>query len=280
MKDFTLRDIRLAFRQLGRDNTSGSARIAADAIKRIETIIRRTPRMRRDVRFFHFLAGQLVSAQPSMGVILNLAHGIDARAGHSTGRDMLAYLDDFQAAMEGHVRIIAQRTAALLKDRKTVMTYSASSTVLESLLAARTAGLRFRVVVPESRPMNEGRDMMIALSKAFVPVLYMTDAAAMSMLSAGNIDAVLIGGDALYRNGFVCKAGSRAIASLCRAGKVPLYGLCGTEKIVPRALSGRFVIADKPARELTDFKGRSAKVENRYFEIVPVRMFTGIVTDR
>ncbi|MCL4557516.1 MAG: hypothetical protein M1491_02600 [Deltaproteobacteria bacterium] len=271
------RDIATLFRQLRNDNTSGSSEIASNAIRRIKSIVGCAD-AGASAHLFTLISEGLVSAQPSMGIMMNLADGIAAMT-YAPHKDMLSYLDGFRAAMEDHARVIARRTAPLLKGRDTVMTYSSSSTVLESLKYAYRNGARFKVAVPESRPMNEGKAMAAGLSKTSIPVLYMTDAACMSMLAAGDIDAVLIGGDAIHMGDLVCKTGSLAIAALCKAGKVPLYGLCATEKIVPRRFNGRFVIVDRPAGEVSDIKNSSLRIANRYFERVPLHMFTRVVTD-
>ncbi|MCL4468644.1 MAG: hypothetical protein M1591_06910 [Deltaproteobacteria bacterium] len=274
----TVHDIEKILKPLKDDNTSGSVQIALHAIKCIRSIIRRKD-TRVSVRLLKHIAEQLISAQPSMGIILNLAYGIGKMNVRVQRSDIVLYLDRFETSIQTHRSLIAGKVFDLLKGNKVVMTYSASSTVLESLKYAYGRGRKFSVVVLESRPMNEGRDMMGQLVNSSIPVTYATDAAGMSMLATAHIDSVLIGGDALYGDGFVCKTGSRAIAELCAVRGVRLYGLCGTEKTVPEELSNRFVVVDRPAEELTDFKNKFATVINRYFEIVPQNMFTRIITD-
>ena len=275
----TVHDIEKLLSPLSDDNISGSAQIALYAIRRIRSIIRRKD-TRVSVRLLKRIAEQLISAQPSMGIMLNLAYGIGKMNGKVQRDDMFLYLDRFETSIETHRRLIAGKVFDLLLGNKVVMTYSASSTVLESLKYAYGRGGKFSVVVLESRPMNEGVDMMVQLVKSSIPVTYATDAAGMSMLASAHIDSVLIGGDALYGDGFVCKTGSRAIAELCAGKGVRLYGLCGTEKTVPEELSNRFVVLDRPAKELTDFKNKFVTISNRYFEVVPSALFTRIVTDR
>ena len=275
----TVHDIEKLLSPLSDDNISGSAQIALYAIRRIRSIIRRKD-TRVSVRLLKRIAEQLISAQPSMGIMLNLAYGIGKMNGKVQRDDMFLYLDRFETSIETHRRLIAGKVFDLLQGNKVVMTYSASSTVLESLKYVYGRGRKFSVVVLESRPMNEGVDMMVQLVKSSIPVIYVTDAAGMSMLASAHIDSVLIGGDALYGDGFVCKTGSRAIAELCAGKGVRLYGLCGTEKTVPEELSNRFVVLDRPAKELTDFKNKFVTISNRYFEVVPSALFTRIVTDR
>ncbi len=274
----TVHDIEKLLSPLSDDNISGSAQIALYAIRRIRSIIRRKD-TRVSVRLLKRIAEQLISAQPSMGIMLNLAYGIGKMNGKVQRDDMFLYLDRFETSIETHRRLIAGKVFDLLLGNKVVMTYSASSTVLESLKYVYGRGGKFSVVVLESRPMNEGVDMMVQLVKSSIPVIYVTDAAGMSMLASAHIDSVLIGGDALYGDGFVCKTGSRAIAELCAGKGVRLYGLCGTEKTVPEELSNRFVVLDRPAKELTNFKNKFLTISNRYFEVVPSALFTRIVTD-
>ncbi len=274
----SVHDIERLSKHLTNDNTSGSVRIALNAIERIRSIIKRK-NTRVSAHLCKLISEQLISSQPSMGIMLNLASGIGKLAGTAERNNILLYLDRFEAAIETHTNIIAAKVSGLLKKSKTVMTYSSSSTVLAGLKYAYGHGSKFRVVVLESRPMNEGAHMMIQLANLSIPVTYATDAAGISMLASGDIDAVLIGGDAIHRDGFVCKTGSLAIAEICKRRGVHLYGLCGTEKIVPEELSGRFVILNKPAEELTEFKNKFITISNRYFEFVPFNMFTRIITD-
>ena len=272
------RDIKKALSPLALDNTSGSVKIAMDAVALIRDILVRT-----DAASFggalRLISRQLIGAQPSMGIILNLAYRLRSMAGTSSAGEVMRYLDAFGTMVDAHTARIAERMEKPLVSSARVMTWSSSSTVLASLRNAWDKGLRFKVIVTESRPVNEGAQMMKALLKSSIPVTYTTDAAGMSMLAQGGIDTVLIGADALFKRNVVCKTGSLAIAALCKAKKVRLYGLCGTEKRIPGPLLGTFVIADKPAKEITGFKHRSLTVANRYFERIPSSLFTKIVTD-
>jgi translation initiation factor eIF-2B subunit delta len=215
-----------------------------------------------------------------MGTILNLAYGIHAIPGTATIKDVLHYLHAFENNIIKHMEIIANYFKNKNLSGDAIMVYSSSSTVEASLEYAWRNGSRFKVIALESRPMNEGKNMMLNLSKASIPVIYTTDAAGMSMLASGRADRVLLGGDAIHPEGFVCKSGSRAIAVLCKTKKVPLYGLCGSEKIIPPFYKSRFLIRDMPAKEVTRITGRRVTVINRYFEIVPFHLFTEIITDK
>ena len=272
-----VQDIKKLLTPIGSDSVSGSTSIALQAIDRVRRYIRRTD-VHVNARLCRTIAGHLIAAQPSMGIILNLADGLGNLSYPADRKAAVQYLDRFEAAIGVNMQGIAHSVGRLLRNARLVMTYSLSSSVLAGLHEAYGQGSRFTVLVPESRPMNEGSRMMQALARSGIPVIYGTDAAALSTLASGDVDAVLIGADARLADGLVCKTGTRAIAELCRKTKTRLYGLCGTEKIVPRALIRKFVILNKPARELTTLQNKSVTVWNRYFEVVSVHLFTMIIT--
>ncbi|KAJ1733633.1 hypothetical protein LPJ61_001467 [Coemansia biformis] len=62
--------------------------------------------------------------------------------------------------------IIAEAGAQKIQDGDVVLTYGASSTVQNLLVAARRRGRRFQVIVVDSRPVNEGRRLVRKLVEA------------------------------------------------------------------------------------------------------------------
>ncbi|MGB9734987.1 MAG: hypothetical protein ACP5JP_01445 [bacterium] len=262
-----------------KDNTSGSTDIALKAIKLIKKFVKRKD-VKLSPELYKCISQQLISAQPSMGIMFNLAYRITKMKTLVEKRDFLLYLDKYRDEIEAHKIDIAKRVFNLIKNKNVIMIYSSSSTVLESLKYAHKKGSRFKVVVPESRPMREGEKMMIQLSRSSIPVMFVTDVTGISMLAMYDIDVVLIGGDAILNKYLVSKIGTYPIAMLCKQNHIPVYGLCGTEKVIPKEYENKFVISDKPAYEITTYKNKYVKVVNRYFEKVPIKLFTGIIADQ
>lgn len=261
------------------DNISGSTDIALKAIRIIRNFLK-GEKVEVSDYLCEVLAEKLITAQPSMGIILNLAYGIRKMKKRVKRQDILLYLDEYESKIEEHKFIISKRLFNLLRGAETVMVYSSSSTVLAGIQYAYKNGLRFRVLVPESRPKNEGKNMALELSKLSIPVLYTTDAIAMSMLASGYVKMVIIGGDAIVADDFICKVGSLALATICDKKTIPLYGVCGTEKIVPEELKTRFVILTRPSEEIIKPVKKGLIVINKYFEAVPFKLFTKIITDK
>jgi len=110
-----------------------------------------------------------------------------------------------------------------------VFAYSFSSTVLSSLLYARSQGKVFRVVCTESRPSMEGRKLAARLAAGGIEVTHTFDTALGLLLSECSI--ALMGADAIGKPGLVNKMGSFPLAATCKSLGIPLYSCAGTEKL-------------------------------------------------
>eukprot|EP00798_Chlamydomonas_sp_ICE-L_P031984 gene31984-33910_t len=98
-----------------------------------------------------------------------------------------------------------------------VLTYAYSHVVAETLLEANRLGLKFRVIVMDSRPELEGRHMLSKLLAAGIPCSY-------SFINAlsYSIQEVFLGAGAVMSNGSVVgRAGSAAIAMMAQQSNKP-----------------------------------------------------------
>jgi translation initiation factor 2B subunit (eIF-2B alpha/beta/delta family) len=94
----------------------------------------------------------------------------------------------------------------------------------------------------------------------------------------GECDVVIVGADAVTPQGVVNKIGTYALALAAREQKVPFYVLAGTEKFLPAPFSQALRIEEKDPEEVTQEVIPHSKVENRYFDITPLELITGVVT--
>ncbi len=155
----------------------------------------------------------------------------------------------------------------------TVFTVSDSSTVADVVLGLGAKN----VVVTESRPQMEGRNLAERLAGMGVKVLLVVDAAvAMFMESA---DVAVVGADSvLYDGGFVNKVGTRVAALAARDQGVPFYVVCSTSKFNVMNYLGRGVeLEEKDPSEVAEIEG--VEVRNPYFEVTPGRLVTRIITE-
>jgi translation initiation factor 2B subunit (eIF-2B alpha/beta/delta family) len=156
-----------------------------------------------------------------------------------------------------------------------VLTYSHSTAVRLALLRALTAGRRFEVVCSESRPMSEGVPLARHLATAGIPVHLTTDAALAGWVERA--DLVLLGADAVCLGRFANKVGSEAILHAARRGKVPAYVLADSSKWLPEGLTGFWRVREEAPREIVRVRHPNLHVYNRYFDLAPLALLTGLV---
>ena len=161
----------------------------------------------------------------------------------------------------------------VLGEPGTVFTVSDSSTVADVVLGLGAKN----VVVTESRPQMEGRNLAERLARRGVNVLLVVDAAAAMFMKSA--DVAVVGADGvLYDGSFVNKVGTRTAALAARDQGVPFYVVCSTYKFNVMNYLGRGVeLEEKDPAEVAEIEG--VEVRNPYFELVPGRLVTGIITE-
>lgn len=223
------------------------------------------------------LARRLVRAQPAMAPLVNLASAVLWRSEFAEPRTAIEQTcREFLDGLEASAAAIRRRGAALIEDASCVITHSYSQTVLEALVGAREAGKRVTAICTESRPQCEGVMLAGRLAEAGIVTHLVIDAAVYAKMPAATL--ALTGADSVSGRGLVNKTGTSLLALAARAHNKPCYALCGTEKFLPAGYtpppeplkSPGEVVAKAPA---------GVTVENFYFEMSPLDLFTGLVTE-
>lgn len=264
------------------DVVSGAAVVARMAC---EVVRRATSRIEADstaqVRQALAEVGILMlEAQPAMAPLVALVGevlaAVDAAEGPQEALEAArGAADTFRAGLETRAHVVAARAAALLPPDGDILTLSSSSTVRAALLhgAARRSG---RVVVLESRPMQEGHLTAAALGRAGVPVTVAIDAAASTLVP--RCAMILLGADSVGDLGVVNKLGSLTVVEAARRAGVPVIFATDETKILPTGFP-QHLADDRPADEV--FRPTpGVRVWNRYFEAVPLDSGTVVVTER
>ena len=229
------------------------------------------------------LVDELSMARPSMAPIQNLLRCWREGLTPPADPNLLAITrrlaaERAEALIAGSRRAVAEcaaRAAELLGSGRTVMTHSLSSTVVETCRLLKDAGLR--MIVTESRPLAEGRQLAERLSAWNVPTLYITDA--QMGLFVAQADTVLVGADSVLADGAVVnKAGTYPLALVARDQGIPFYACCESFK---------WRAADQPAPELEEMApaelGAPAwpcvTVRNVYFDLTPARLVSAWIDE-
>jgi translation initiation factor 2B subunit (eIF-2B alpha/beta/delta family) len=255
------------------DHRSGAGAIAIQAVDYLEALAAGRP----DPGALERGILALPAAQPDMAVLLHLAGRALAGLAAAGAAGVSAATARFRADEESARGAIARRAAPLLAGARRVVTLSASGTVELALAGAARAGLRFEVVVAESRPALEGRDLAARLAAAGLRVTVMVDAALPGEVRSG--DLVTVGADRLGWDGFVNKVGTRALVATAAAARLPIFVLTPSTRFVPERVLGAPEASARPANEVWEAPPPGVKVVNRTFESVPLSPVTGIVVE-
>jgi len=186
---------------------------------------------------------------------------------------LAAWHADFQAAS---LAIVKGSRAVLPPSPPWIATTTRSSLVERSLLEAHQAGAGIKVLLSESRPMNEGQGLARALDEAGVPSWLAVDAALPLLLPQAG--AVWIGVDAVREKTFVTKAGTYALLLVARELNVPVYAFAQRAKFLPDRCT-RLTLPRGPAAEVWADAPPSVSVVNLPFEEVPLALVRGVLTE-
>jgi translation initiation factor 2B subunit (eIF-2B alpha/beta/delta family) len=228
------------------------------------------------------LVAELARTRPSMAPIQNLLRrwreGLIIDDGMElTGarRIAIAQAEALIVASRRAVADCATHAARLLGPGRTIMTHSFSSTVLEVCRLLKDEGLR--LIVTESRPLGEGRQLAERLSAWNVPTVYITDA--QMGLFIARADAVLVGADSVLGDGAVVnKAGTYPLALVTREQGIPFYVCCESFKWREAGEMPPELEEMAPA-ELGVPDWPCVTVGNVYFDITPARLVSAWIDE-
>ena len=218
-------------------------------------------------------------------------HQEDSEASERMAGHGLALLDELLSS--GDYRILTHcNTGALVS--------GGVGTALAVVGAAHRVGRLRRLWVDETRPLLQGaRLTAYEAARAGMSYTLLTDNAAGSLFSSGEVDAVLIGADRIAADGSVAnKVGSYPLAVLARYHHVPFIVVAPTSTVDLEAPDGAAIeVEQRSGREVTDITFLSASADqaerrigmpvaplgtqayNPAFDVTPPELVTAIVTE-
>jgi methylthioribose-1-phosphate isomerase len=147
-----------------------------------------------------------------------------------------------------------------------------------ALRAAWERHLLERVWVDETRPLLQGSRLTAwELEAAGIPHTVIADAAAASLMAAGEVDCVVTGADRIAANGDTAnKIGTYSLAVLAAHHGIPLYVVAPTSTVDLATATGREIpIEQRASEEITArFPAR-----NPAFDVTPAELIASIVTE-
>ncbi len=172
-------------------------------------------------------------------------------------------------------RRIYELNKKLFTEYKSVTTISFSKTVLEFIRYWRRDFPELKVYILESRPMFEGRIFAKELINIGVNCYLIVDG--MIKYALENSDAVIIGADQILANGnAVNKVGSYPLAVCANELRKPFFVIATKEKFLRTKI---FKPEEKNPSEVWKNKNRKIKIINHYFEEIPSKLITKVLTN-
>ena len=175
--------------------------------------------------------------------------------------------------------IMNKEVFKLIKNGDAVFTHCHSSSVVNALIYCHKKKKRFEVYNTEARPLYQGRITATQLKKAGIKVTMFIDSAAGIVLEKENkkdkihADLVILGTDAILKNGVINKIGSGMFSEIAYDNKIPVYILADSLKYIP-----------KIKLEQRDFKevwntSRGIRIINPAFELIDRKYITAIISE-
>lgn len=122
-----------------------------------------------------------------------------------------------------------------------ILTYGCSSLIKRTIIDAwKASEQKFKVIVVDSRPDLEGKEMLKSLTMLGIKCTYVLINAVSFVMP--NVTKVLLGAHALLANGYVMsRCGTAQISLVAKSYNVPVLVCCETHKFSERVQTDAFV---------------------------------------
>jgi len=276
--------------EIRNDRVHGASQLARQSAQVLKTLAEQsqTESTNQFLMELREAGDELMSARPAMAPVSNIiSRLLKAIPENSSGTDLSslrqmtitkadeAINDSLQA-----VSRIARYGSELLTGGDTIMTHSYSSTVIEALKAAYSEHEDIAVIATRSGPGRTGERIARELGHHGIPITLVDDAAVGLYIS--NANKVMVGADRICADGKVVNGiGTYQLALVAARAGIPFYVLCETLKFDPRLRSDEADLEEKEASEVSEpeILPPEVRVKNPYFDITPLELVTGIVTE-
>jgi ribose 1,5-bisphosphate isomerase len=231
---------------------------------------------------------RLMSARPAMAPVFNIVNGLFNKvAGKAEGMDLdsvrrftISTVEEAISDSLWAIAQIAQYGAGLIVDGDKIMTHSYSSTVVATLEAAFAKYRGIEVITTRSGAGRAGEKIAQELRRYGISVTFIDDAAMGLCLSA--VNKAVVGADRVCADGKVVNGvGTYRLALAAERAGIPFYVLCEALKFAPRLRSDEVDLEEEEPSGVVESGRLSPKVrvKNPRFDITPLELVTGIVTE-
>src|SRR3989344_4962843 len=234
---------------------------------------------------------------------VNLAWGLDkiivvAKQGNDVSEIKESVINTAKQMAEEDVQInmkMGKHGTILFENNDTVMTHCnagalatvAYGTALGVIRAAKENGKNIKVIVTETRPVQQGsRLTAFELKHDGIDVSLIPDTAVGYTMANGLVNKVIVGADRILRTGHVFnKIGTYQIAILAKQHGIPFYVAAPLSTFDLQSNPEDVVIEQRNGSEVTGIGDKKTapdgiNVINPAFDMTPPELISGIITEK
>lgn len=208
---------------------------------------------------------KLETARPTAVISINCLEELKKDKSKKTIDRLIKNLNEYP-------KRIGDKGYKIIKNNLTVLTFCHSSEVMGVFRTAKKNKKKFSVIVPETRPLYQGHRTIEDLKEMKVPSTLIVDSAIASMMK--DIDVIIIGSDAMRKEGNVNKIGSLGLAIIANRFKKKIYVVGDSYKIDKR---NKFIIEERPTEEVAKIKGN---IKNPAFDVTPWNYIYRVINEK
>lgn len=259
-----------AVRKIKSVEIQGAKEIAIYSLK----FLRRLCKKKGFGKEFRRAAKELEKARPTAVVLHNCLEIIRKEKSIDSIDGLLKRLENFNK------QIAANGLKVFKKKRYTILTHCHSGEALAVIKKMKGRGKKIQVITTETDPLEQGVKTAKELARARVPVTLIVDSAVGYFMP--EVDAVVVGTDAIRKEGVVNKIGTRLYAIAAKHHKKPFYVAGNTLKLDKRK---DFKIEQRLEKEvykelMKPGRLKRVKIENPAFDITPWEFVSRVITER
>ncbi len=217
---------------------------------------------------FNQAAKKIEKARPTAVVLHNCLEIIKKEKKIKTINKLLRKLN--QSTKE-----IAKRGSTLIKNNYVIMTHCHSGEALSVIKQAWKQGKKITVYATETRPKEQGVKTAKELSKLGIHVILIVDDAVEFFIK--DVDIVMVGSDAIRKEGIVNKIGTYTMAIVAKEHKKPFYVVGNTLKLDKRK---KLVIEERDPHEIYVEHIKTLEIRNPAFDVTPWKYTKRVVTEK
>lgn len=170
---------------------------------------------------------------------------------------------------------IAKRGSRLIKNGDKIMTHCHSGEVCAVIKQAWKEGKKITVYATETRPNEQGIKTAKELSRKGIHVFLIVDSAIEFFMK--DVDIIMVGSDALRKEGVVNKIGTCPLALVAKQFKKPFYVIGDTLKLDKRK---KLVIEERRPEEIYKEHSKTLEEKNPVFDVTPWKYVKRVVTEK